>query len=154
MLFCITQRNNANYRIDKNNKFSNELSLKLEVNVDTLSKTDTLNLMLTFENISDKPVFFYPDIPVFLIKHTVKYVFGDMDNVLYLDKNIDLTKILLLQKGHVYKKCIKISGNNKFFTKGINKIFISYRSPKNKYIQDKYFYGRLVSNEVEFVLIY
>lgn len=154
MLFCTTQRNYAYYRIDKNDKFNNKLSLKLEVNVDTLSKTDTLNLMLIYANISDKPVFFFPDIPVFLIKSTVKYIFGDIDNVLYLDKNIDLTKILLLQKGHVYKNCIKICGNNKFFTKGVNKIFISYRLQKNKYIQDEYFYGRLVSNEVEFVLIY
>lgn len=153
MLLFTTQSNNANPRIDKNDKFSNKLSLKLEVNVDTLSKTDTLQLILTFVNTSDKPLFFYPDIPVFLIKSTVKYVFGDMDNVLYLDKNIDLTKILLLQNGHVYKKCIKICGDNKFFIKGVNKIFISYRLQKNKYIQDKCFYGRLLSNEVEFVLI-
>jgi hypothetical protein len=153
MLLFTTQSNHANPRIDKNDKFSNKLSLKLEVNVDTLSKTDTLQLILTFVNTSGNPLFFYPDIPVFLIKSAVKYVFGDMDNVLHLDKNIDLTKIILLQKGHYYRKCIKICVNNKFFTKGVNKVFVRYRLPKNKNIREKYFYGQLVSNEVEFVLI-
>lgn len=147
ILFLFLDAGNA----QESNKIDSYIELSAEFNKDTLTEADTLSIKLIFKNKTDSLVEFYPHALIMVQKPIVAFGQGSS---LILDSVLNIKNIKKLHSDSSWHNIYKIPVNNKFFSKGTNKVSILYYMKRFEKRNRKYnqLFGKLSTSYYKLII--